>query len=570
MVPFELKTDETLRCEVTCCDKQLVVILGEITRDNQYPLTKVKCDICKSWKVIKAFIKCEGIAGPEAEKLKIRTVFYKYCADERKCGRSRTQCVKCNKTLFAQMVKQSDFVTIEYVKCTNKLCETVNRIAEINGPSEEILQQKARPKRTERAKKEGEESTSALRGNSNKNRELFLRNRFAVLASENEDSESLNQDNSLSDSSQTPVILGGRRAEKRKNSTSPGETGQREVKRNSHKRPDNDQNASASEANTSHAQGDTPKTSSQPAVTKNKPSRTSDKKLPAIVVSKGEYIDSDRAAAQLAKQTDSTFSVDDIGKRYFFRPRALESRAKLLELLEANPDAEYYTHGIKQERRPSRKFVAKGLRAAGYTEQELAQSITEDYAITPTRVIPLQKEIMLLIFPGEVDPRDIYEIYKIADQRVKIEKYKVKRTAVTQCKNCLAFGHVQAHCHMKKTEATVTITHENGEQKTVCSTCGGEGHTAKQAKCPAFKKEIDNNKRRRDEFAKVNTKKKATPVTRTAHVRKGVSFAEATGSDNQQNTTPAINLPESLELLGRLLTPEIVTKLVKLLTAFLA
>lgn len=592
MDPYEVKIDDMLICEVMCCGNKLVVTLDETTRDNQYPLKKVKCEICKSCKVIKTFIKCQAITERETEKFKFQTVFHKYYADEGKCGRSRMQCVNCKQMLFAQMVKQSDFVTIEYVKCTNKLCDTENRIAELNGPTEQTPLTTAgqwrnaqRNKRAEQANKDRQEFL-AIREEFKREHQLVLKNKFAVLSdSDGGDKETTS---SLSDFPSTPS---SRRADKRKNSTSPGETGH-EHKRITQKLPENPQTealksdshaAAAWQRKTATLRSQQNRTSTlvspQPPI-KNKEktgdqpsiSRRPDRKFPAVVVYSGESVDSDRAAALLARQTDCTFSVDEAGKRYFFRPRSLESRTKLLELLATKPDIEYFTHGTKQERRPSRKFVAKGLRAAGYTEEELAQSITEDYAITPTRVIPLQKEVMLLIFPGDVDPRDVREINRIANQCVKIEKYKVKRTAVTQCKNCLAFGHVQAHCRMKKIEATVTMTDHNGTHKIICSVCGGEDHTAKQAKCPAFKNEIEMNKKRRELFNKKNIKK--VPI-RPANIKEGVSFAQAAAQSGCQSSEPPQHheqppsiLPESLELLGKLLTPDIVMKLIKFLTAF--
>lgn len=580
MLPYELVKDQTPRC-----GKQLIHELSELTRDNQYPLNKVRCDICKSFKVIKTFIKCEWAANRESEQFSIQTAFHKYFTDERNCGRSRTQCIKCDRVLFVQMVKQSDFVTIEYIKCTNKLCEMVNRIVEPNGPSEEIFPNtlqlfKAKKKKIFSTKRTEQSNQSVRFGQTSRNDSgLLLNNKFSALINEgNYDSSDIESDAPSFDRAQMP------RTGKRKNLTSPEATGQqRQVKRTLQQTAGIRDPVETSENRAPPARQQREfESRSQPATVSNdvitekaqvdklhKPQNTSrpaDRRFPAVVVYAGNYIDSDKAAAMLAKQTDSTFSVDDVRKRFFFRPRSLESRTKLLDLLAAKPDVEYFTYGAKQERRPSRKFVAKGARTAGYTEEELVRSITDDYAITPTRVIPLQKEVMLLIFPGEIDSRDIRGIYRIADQRVKIEKYKVKRTAVTQCKNCLAFGHVQAHCHMKKAEATITVDSENGECKTLCSTCRVEGHNAKQAKCPAFQKEITANKKRREDFIKNNIESRAQQGTKlvNAAIKKGVSYAQAV--DNRQKNAGSPS--ESLELLGKLLTPEIVMKLVKFLSTF--
>lgn len=258
-------------------------------------------------------------------------------------------------------------------------------------------------------------------------------------------------------------------------------------------------------------------------------------KLPPIVCTQEGWVESTymfKKITEIAREHNCELKTDKRSGKLFFTPRQLENRNTLIEELKKRPDFEFHTYGTKLERRPSKKVVAKGVITSGHNEEEIKQDIKERYGMTPERAVPLRNSALVLIFSGETDMRDIKNITTILYQKVKIEKYRVKQTAVTQCKRCLDFGHVQAHCGRKLVCDTEVQIDEEGRNTETCSKCHQPGHTARQAKCPLFQEEIKKQRERRLRFQQVN-KERTTPNTRQrkinthmATTKPGISFAQ--------------------------------------------
>lgn len=272
--------------------------------------------------------------------------------------------------------------------------------------------------------------------------------------------------------------------------------------------------------------------------------------------------------SQLAKKTNCDLKSDRRSGKLQFTPKSVENRNALIEELRTRPDFEYYTYGTKQERRPAKKVVAKGVLSSGYTEHEIIDDIETRYGLKPERALPLKNSAMILIFNGERDMRDIKNITTILCQKVKIERYKVKLTAVTQCKRCLQFGHVQAHCGIKQRNETEKETDSDGNVVEICSNCRVPGHTARQAKCPQFKEEIKKQRERRLRFInanKVQSESQSTmkqQIINNKTIKPGVTYAQtvkilqnATETSSRENTTNETTQNKTTnEILEKMLT----------------
>lgn len=244
---------------------------------------------------------------------------------------------------------------------------------------------------------------------------------------------------------------------------------------------------------------------------------------------------------EIAREHNCELKTDKRSGKLFFTPRQIENRRTLIEELKKRPDFEFYTYGTKLERKPSKKVVAKGVITSGYNEEEIKHDIKERYGYTPERAVPLRNSALVLIFSGETDMRDIKNITTILYQRVKIEKYRVKPTAVTQCKNCLDFGHVQAHCGRKQVYDIETEIDEEGKTTETCTKCHQPGHTARQAKCPLFQEEIKRQRERRLRFLQINKDLTTTNVnlrqqnfnTPSAIIKPGISYAQTVSKEDE-------------------------------------
>lgn len=138
--------------------------------------------------------------------------------------------------------------------------------------------------------------------------------------------------------------------------------------------------------------------------------------------------------------------------------------------------------------------------------------------------------------------REARDIKYILSQRATMEKYKVRDSAITQCKRCWQFGHVQSHCHRPQQPESVE-RREDGEVWHVCYNCHEIGHTARQAKCPMFQLEIQKQKNRRQAFVQNIQRVKQQPEKvinlknfKTARTN-GASYAAMVGTKNNPDIT---------------------------------
>lgn len=249
-----------------------------------------------------------------------------------------------------------------------------------------------------------------------------------------------------------------------------------------------------------------------------------------------------KLANEMARSTNCEIRADPRSKKITFFPKSREAYQAIDSKLQENPiKYNYYSHGCKDDRRPAKKLVAKGIHADGYTEDEIKADILTRYGLKLERVIVMKNSTLILIFPGETDMRVARDIKYILCQRATLEKYKVQDTAITQCKRCWQFGHVQSHCRRPQQPESVE-QHENGEVWHVCYNCHEIGHTARQAKCPLFQLEVQKQKNRRQAFAKNVQQMKQQPRKRdylndSMATKNGASYVAVTaGITNKPDT----------------------------------
>ena len=174
----------------------------------------------------------------------------------------------------------------------------------------------------------------------------------------------------------------------------------------------------------------------------------------------------------------------------------------------------------------------------------------ESWGLQLERFVPLNNSAAVLIFAGDTDMRDIKSMNTLMYQRVKVEPYKVKPTAVTQCKRCLEFGHVKQHCGRTPREPYYVDSDEDGNESTdpalrCCTKCKIPGHTAFQAKCPFFQEEIRKQRGRRSKFKEQRDRvskqtQQTPPVTHPSthrHTEKSTSYASVARLTQPQTQT---------------------------------
>lgn len=464
----------------------------------------------------------------KTQQIDINTKYYTFCVAENKTRQGRGPLCTgkgCKQPTYTRVIDQERFINKEIMSC--KFCGTVNEItatspslrdsAQVRRVGEWITMNRHEQIRREK-EKENLEKFNKTHNPKPKNNPVTTQNRFDALTNlENADMlvDSIDDDKAsisrgtIGDSSAASVISLRKRAiphqriqyEKR----GKNETGYIKNITMSQPQQNNDKDLNSNEPPIQPRGGQRNKKAPQHEKTSHHI-----KKLPPIVCTHEGWVESTNAfkkITEIAKDHNCDLKTDKRSGKLMFTPRSLENRISLREDLQSRPDFEFHTFGTKLERRPSKKVVAKGVITSGHTEDEIIHDIKERYGMIPERAVPLRNSALLLIFCGETDMRDIKNITTILYQKVKIEKYKVKLTAVTQCKRCLNFGHVQAHCGRRQVNDVETETDIEGKHIETCSKCHQPGHTARQAKCPLFQEEIKRQRERRLRFHQANEKK---------------------------------------------------------------
>ncbi|CAH1108458.1 unnamed protein product [Psylliodes chrysocephalus] len=148
---------------------------------------------------------------------------------------------------------------------------------------------------------------------------------------------------------------------------------------------------------------------------------------------------------------------------------------------------------------PQRFLTVKGIiRDVGYsiTSEDILQNAGNKYNIIEARRLNrrivtqegiqyLPSSTFLLTFKGKKRPEEI-EIYTY---HTKVFAYV---PPVTQCRNCLRFGHAQIQCRSKKRCNCCGESHENCDKEPVCIFCD-QNHKSTDKNCPEFSRQKNIN-----------------------------------------------------------------------------
>lgn len=539
------------------CKEELPTMDNRTWIEGQTSLEPCKCEKCGKISCIKIFTQVRMNMDTEA-KIFVPTIEYQiFTTSENKLRQgigSRCSGPNCSQILYTKVIDQEKFINKEMVTCS--MCGTTNEIdaasptirdeAKSKRIGEWITQTKIQNKMKQNAKKNLERFHNTF-NNGCKVKPIETKNSFEALLQYDEENHDTGTHDNVDGSELSSVISNNSR--KRRGPSIPHQNSKRGhakiLKDTVTLTPAVDvptENAALRKLST-YAQ--TQHSSPSPGF-KAKPTNPSSNntqpiiRTPPIICTSDDWLDSEikfKQLANIAKLSNSSFRADRKSGKILFYPKDLKARHLILEELKTNTEIEYYTFGTKQERKPSKKLVAKGLITAGYTEQEIISDVETRYGIKPERAIPMKNSTLILIFNGETNMRDVKTITHILHQKITIENYKVKLTAVTQCKNCFDFGHAKAHCGKKARNDTVSVDNDEGQMIDVCSSCLQPGHNARQARCPIFQNEIKKQQERRTKFADKNNTLITKPTnTQTSHkVIPQISFSAITKNDTNQS-----------------------------------
>lgn len=590
--------------QLTCyeCDEKCERQAPFEWKDNQTRLDFFKCARCTKNNAVKIFgaLEIKVIKNVTTPSMK----YYTYVTTDTRCRQGKGKCEKCDGPIYCRVIDQSKFINNEVVECqkcharVELSCASPTALdinTNVDGKVKTIGQRETKAKRRKRIAAERRKNTEAYniieakQAEIRQVKELELRNSFQPLLREvdmadltdtvnvgegnDTDTSSLsisstnsrkrrNKPKAITERKKSRIQTSGSGlCESTKGVMAPPLTSSNKIRTNEDVRTPIAASHSANEIKNvpkrqeHNTRSNGVNQASSTLVHKNK--------IPTIFATNPEWLESTTGmneAMLIAKEADADFCFDKRSGKFMFKPRTLEARNKIKFALEHRNKAEYYTHGTREERRPSKKFVAKGVYTGTCTESDIIENIGERYGLTPERAIVLRNAALLLVFRGDADSREIRSITTILYQCVKIEKYKVKMTAVTQCKRCLDFGHVQAHCGRTKKEDTIAMmSNDSDALKVVCSNCNEEGHTARQAKCPLFHAEIERQRERRQKFNSANVKPKKSDVQQqkaasAPDVQPGVSYADRTSGPRDIPSDASASVSDALKQLPVVLT----------------
>lgn len=556
--PFDTVTNsDIVKCYYCDTDNKIKNFYDWL--DNQTKIKVLSCEKCGKKSCVKIFANTSVSREKNTNQLITVTKYYTFCVPENKTRQGRgPECTgrDCKQPTYTRVIDQDRFINKEIISC--KFCGTVNEIS-ATSPS---LRDSPKIRRVgewitvshhEKMRREKEKSNIEKFNNTHnpkpKNIQVTTQNRFDGLINHTDpdmmvecnDEETENCE-AMEQTSIATSVSGSR-----KRAISPDlNTSSKRGKDNTHDLPASQQPQQFKNNNKTSCDLQKNQNKSKQLQNNKQPQQ---KKLPKIVCTHEGWVESTymfKNITEIARTHNCELKTDKRSGKLFFTPRQLENRKNLIEDLKNRPDFEFHTHGTKLERRPSKKVVAKGVITSGHNEEEIIHDIKERYGMTPERAVPLRNSALVLVFSGETDMRDIKNITTILYQRVKIEKYRIKPTAVTQCKNCLEFGHVQAHCGRKKVCEIETEVDEDGKTKETCSKCHQPGHSARQARCPLFQEEIKKQRERRLRFQQANNKTTAPQtkqkISSSSDIKPGTSYAQAVHTVEEK--TPILGTEE--------------------------
>lgn len=211
---------------------------------------------------------------------------------------------------------------------------------------------------------------------------------------------------------------------------------------------------------------------------------------------------------------------------------------KTVRALLQNSEAQYHSYTPKEEQHIN--IVLRHLHST-FDDSDIKQAINElniGIVIEKVMRLPTKSEniLWLIQLKAGSDAKQLLDQRVLLHQRVVFERKR--QSGIAQCKNCQLFGHSARNCNRPFRCVKCTESHNPGEcprtldpalaEETLpnCVNCNGD-HPANFRGCPYYAKVLQRKQVAAHPHVQVQT-----PHNNTAAVRKGISFADATRSDN--------------------------------------
>ena len=181
---------------------------------------------------------------------------------------------------------------------------------------------------------------------------------------------------------------------------------------------------------------------------------------------------------------------------------SMDEYAKTGQLLHG-AKLEFYTHDIPASR--PFKVVIRGL--PDFSVEDIKQELVY-LKLKPIKVFKMTRKdqmeknyrdhLVLVHFEkGTTTLKQLQEIRAILQVVVRWEAYRGSSRPVTQCKNCLGFGHGTKNCYLRRRCLNCGTIHEKPEDckaATKCANCSGD-HLSTEVSCPARNEFIEVRKK---------------------------------------------------------------------------
>lgn len=205
--------------------------------------------------------------------------------------------------------------------------------------------------------------------------------------------------------------------------------------------------------------------------------------------------------------------------------------------------AEYFTHDIASEK--PLKVVLRGLPDMETSELMDTLKIANLQLVQifkmrrHNQAVKYRDQLYLLhLVKGSTNLTELKSIRALGNVVVQWERYKPVHREVTQCGNCLNFGHGSKHCHMRSRCSKCGENHRSAscevEAVVACLNCG-QNHSSMSRTCP-----------KRNEF--INIRKTVAQRTRPKPKKEiniiGENFPELSlPSQTQRHPPPPVSPP---------------------------
>lgn len=227
---------------------------------------------------------------------------------------------------------------------------------------------------------------------------------------------------------------------------------------------------------------------------------------------------------------------------------------RAVEALLNKKQIQYFTHDMEAEK--PYKAIVRGL---DDMDPSLLEAELKEVGLEPLKIFKIRRhntnaryrdQLYLIHFPKkQTSMKDLQEVHALFNHIVQWERYKPVYKEVTQCTNCLNFGHGAKNCHIQSRCSNCGEAHPSSscveeEPKTNCVNCN-QAHPSTSRSCPKrsefiqFRKQVQQRNRRpkKQETIDLSGFPELQPPKRPIPVLEPLTSSN-TQRKNTQNGTP--------------------------------